>query len=327
MSDSKSPPFDVVGLGVSPLDILALVDHFPAGDEVQQAFEITAQGGGPVATALVALSRLGCRTVMLDAIGDDWRGKLILQEFQHDRVCTDYIRIHPGCSSAVASILVRKGPGERAIAYFPGTAPELIAEDLPLEVIQQGKILHLNGRHLNACLTAIAAARSAGVKISFDGGAGRYRPEIRSLIPQVDICIVAGQFAKAYSNQDSLQESARLMMMEGPSLVVITAGIQGSWIFEKNSASFHQPAFILPDSLDTTGCGDSFHGAFLFGLLKGFPLPQTACFASAVAALNSLKLGGRAALPNYKTVMEFFAAQLPGKYHFQQDISRTGLIL
>ena len=221
----KSTGFDVVGLGVSPLDILALVDHFPAGDEVQQAFEISAQGGGPVATALVALSRLGCRTAMLDSIGDDWRGKLILQEFQRDKVITDYIHIHPGCTSAIASILVRKGSGERAIAHFPGSAPELSSAELPLEIIRNSKFLHINGRHLNSCRKAIPIAKNAGVKISFDGGAGRYRTDIRFLIPQADICIVARQFAAAYTNCDTLNDAAHVILMEGPSLVVITAGI------------------------------------------------------------------------------------------------------
>jgi sulfofructose kinase len=316
MLPSNPPAFDVVGLGVSPLDILALVDHFPTGEEVQQAFDINAQGGGPVATALAALSRLGCQTAMLDSIGDDWRGTLVMQEFSRVNVCTDYIRICPGCNSAAASILVHRGSGERAIAHFPGTAPELAAEVLPLDVIQNSKILHLNGRHLNACLKAISTAKAAGGKISFDGGAGRYRPEIRALIPCTDICIVASQFAAAFTNHDSVVDAARSLLIEGPSLVVITAGIQGSWIFDKAGTFFHQPAFLLENSVDTTGCGDSYHGAFLFGLLKGYSLPQTACFASAVAALNSLKLGGRAALPDFAAAIEFITTQVPGKYCF-----------
>ena len=315
MSEFKENSFDVVGLGVSPLDILALVDHFPTGDEVQQAIEVTAQGGGPVATALVTLARLGSRTAMLDAVGDDWRGRLILDEFRRENVSTGYIQVRSGFSSATASILVRQGTGERAIYHFPGSAPELSPEELPSEVIQSSRFLHVNGRHWEACKKAVSDARKAGVKVSFDGGAGRYRPELKQLIPEVDICIVAKQFVLAYTNKQSLAESAHDILEEGPRLVVITAGTQGSWIFEKGGTSFHQPAFLLPGVIDTTGCGDSYHGAFLFGMLHGFPLYQTACFASAVAALNSLGLGGRAALPDYKSVINFIERQMPGKYH------------
>jgi sulfofructose kinase len=316
MLPSKTAFFDVVGLGISPLDILALVDHFPVGDEVQQAFEISAQGGGPVATALVTLSRLGCRTAMIDAIGDDWRGKLILNEFHRERVCIDHICIRPGCTSAAASILVHKGSGERAIVHFPGSASELSKGELPLDILQRSKILHINGRHLQACQEFIATAKMRGTKISFDGGAGRYRPEIRHLIPVADYCIVAEQFAYAYTGYNSIIEAGLCIHNERPRLVVITAGIRGSWIFDLDGSVFHQSAFQMPSTVDTTGCGDSYHGAFLFGLLKEFTLHQTACFASAVGALNSQQLGGRAALPNYRTVIEFIEKQIPGEYSF-----------
>ena len=53
---------DVIGLGASTIDVLTLVEHFP-GRVVQQALSTMIQGGGPVATAMVAVSRLGgqCR--------------------------------------------------------------------------------------------------------------------------------------------------------------------------------------------------------------------------------------------------------------------------
>jgi sugar/nucleoside kinase (ribokinase family) len=69
--------------------------------------------------------------------------------------------------------------------------------------------------------------------------------------------------------------------------------------------SFHQPAYLLPTVVDTTGCGDSFHGAFLFGLLQGMTLQETASLASAVAALNSQRLGGRGGLPSLEQAQEF----------------------
>ena len=71
-----STKFEVIGLGASTVDILSLVDHFPCREEVQEAQEITVQGGGPVATAMVTLARLGARTALLDVIGHDWRGDI-----------------------------------------------------------------------------------------------------------------------------------------------------------------------------------------------------------------------------------------------------------
>jgi sulfofructose kinase len=145
-------------------------------------------------------------------------------------------------------------------------------------------------------------AHQAGGQVSFDGGSGLYRPELRTLVPQTDICIVAHEFARQYTGEEQIEEAAQVLLSEGPRLVVITDGIQGSWVFSKQGESFHQPATLFPHVVDTTGCGDAYHGAFLFGLLRGFPLKKTAALASTVAGLNSQALGGRAGLPTYEQV-------------------------
>lgn len=297
---------DVIGLGVSTVDIVSLVDHLPAGEEVQRALDITVQGGGPVATAIVSLARLGARVAMIDAIGDDWRGAMIREEFQQEGV-VDYLKVSKDHTSSTACILVTKDNGARSIVYSPGTAPEFPAADVPPSVIASAKILHVNGRHWNACLQAIGLARQTGVRVSFDGGAHRYRPEMERLVPLTDICIVARDFAEKYTREADIGKAAEKMIKSGPGLVVITDGIRGSWIHPREGQSFHQPAYRLPKVVDTTGCGDSYHGAFLFGLLEGLELKQTASLASAVAALNSQHLGGRSGLPTYERVKSFLA--------------------
>src|SRR5512140_1375886 len=99
--------FDVVGLCASTVDILALVDHLPAEDENMGALEISVQGGGPVATAIVTLARLGARTAMIDAIGDDWRGARIRQEFLDEGVDVSCLKTGTGWTSPTSCILVK----------------------------------------------------------------------------------------------------------------------------------------------------------------------------------------------------------------------------
>jgi sugar/nucleoside kinase (ribokinase family) len=301
--------FDVVGLGASTLDVLTLVDHFPAGEEVWGAGEIAVQGGGPVATALVALARLGARVAMLDTLTDDWRGELLRQEFRREGVSTRYLRLAEGHTSPMASILVRQADGARAIMFTSGSVPELPAESVPRDLIASARFLHLNGRHWEACLQACRYARANGVQVSFDGGAHRYRPQLRELLPLTDICIVARDFAEQYTGDTDLRRAADALLREGPRLVVITDGTRGSWVHPGEGRPFHQPAFAMPRVVDTTGCGDSYHGAFLFGLLKGMDLAQAAALASAVAALNTQALGGRQGLPRLEEARRFLASR------------------
>jgi len=303
--------YDVLGLGVSTLDILALVDHFPAGEEVQRADDLTLQGGGPVATAIVALARLGARTAMFDAIGGDWRGRMICDGFSREGVDPTHLLVHEGCSSATACILVERGTGARTIIYLPGTTPEIHPQALAPGLIESARILHLNGRHWDACLAASRRAREAGVRVSFDGGAGRFRPEIRQLMPLVDIAIVARDFAAKYTGEEAPTRAAQSLLREGPGLVVVTDGVRGSWVAPAEVPIFHQPAFQAHPLVDTTGCGDAYHGAFLFALLGGRPLEDAAALASAAAALNAQHLGARQGLPTLEEAETFLASSPP----------------
>ena len=298
-------PFDVIGIGAAALDIVNLVDHFPDHEEVQRARAVAVQGGGPVATALVALARLGASTAMIDAIGDDWRSKIILEEFACEGVNTEAIKVYAGASATLATILVQEETAERTIVYHPGSAGEPQPEDLPRFWIENARMIHINGRHWAVCMQAVEWARESHVLVSFDGGANRFRPEMKELVPLTDICITARDFAEKHTQRQKIQHAGEVFLAEGPGLVVITDGTRGSWIFSKDGRMFHQPAYQMPNVIDTTGCGDAYHGGFLFGLLQRWDLVRTASFASAVAAFNAGALGGRAGLPGLTEVQDF----------------------
>lgn len=304
----KGDLLDVVGLGAATLDLIHVVDELPGEELVQRAYETEIQGGGPVATAMVALARLGSRAAMMDRLGDDWRGRLILAELEREGVDTAGILITRGARSAISTVLVRRRDGARTFVFSPGSCRELDGQDVDERLLRRGKFLHLNGRHLGACFAAARLARKHGVKVSFDGGAGRYREELVPLLPLVDVCIVARQFAFAYAGGQEVPAAAAQLMAAGPELVVITAGEEGCWVFAKGGQAFHQPAFDIAGVRDTTGAGDAFHGAFLHGLLRGYDLRACARFASAVAGMNTRAIGGRKGLPGEAEVREFLMA-------------------
>jgi sulfofructose kinase len=296
--------FDVLGLGVSTVDLLMRVDHLPAEEEILRADGFSAQGGGPVATAIVAAARLGARTAMIDAVGDDWRGQLIRDEYTREGVSTGLLLARPRHTSATAVVLVLHGSGKRTIVWSPGTAPELIVDEVPWSAIEQASYLHVNGRHGDACLQACQHARQHGVLVSFDGGAGRYREETRRIVPLSDLCIVAREFATRCTGEEDPEHAGAALLSAGPRIVAITDGVRGSWIFSRDGLRFHQRAFPV-DVVDTTGCGDCYHGAFVAGLSRGLDLRSTAELASAAAAMNACKPGGRQGLPTLPEVQAF----------------------
>lgn len=298
--------FDILGIGVAAIDFLSLIDTMPREGEVVKTIDSEMDCGGPIATALACASKLGATTSFIDNVGDDWAGKLILENFSNRGVDSSLINVCASSSSAISSIWVSKSNGgERTIVFTPGSASELNDHPDIEKIIEQTRIVHMNGRHLNLSKKVCALSRKKNTIISFDGGSFRYREELNEIIAYADIIIVAKDFAFRYSKENDITSAAKILLNSESKIVVITDGTNGSWLFTDKINGYHQPAFILEETIDTTGCGDSFHGAFLFGINMGYKLEYNMKFASAVAAINSKTLGGQTGLPDLNSVISF----------------------
>jgi sulfofructose kinase len=294
---------DVVGIGRAPLDIVYIVDHFPTGDDLIRVEEASMQGGGPVPNALCALSHLGASTALLDTIGDDWQGQKIREYLEADRVNTKFMHIIPSGRSTVSTILVHKTTGKRAIINYRGDSTDHHLEQKEINFISKAKMLHITGTYPETVSFAASQIRASGGKVSFDGGAGLYKEADRNILPKVNYCITAIGYAQDYTRKDSISAMLDALLMEGVEVAGITCGTDGSWFKEAGGVEFHQPAFIMPKVVDTTGCGDIFHGVFLYGVLKNFPLEKSVRYASAAGAIASTRLGGRQSIPSLDEIV------------------------
>jgi sulfofructose kinase len=286
----------IVGIGAATWDRLMIVPDFAAQEGVMQGSLSAEHGGGPVATALCTVATLGYPAVLLDSQSDDATGHMILRDLSHFGVDTSRIKIHPGFASGHAHILVRQRDGARQIYFLAASCPEVSPLEIDDDLIRNAALLHLNGRHEGACAAAIISARNAGVPISFDGGAGRWRESLRQYVLTSNIRIVAKDFAFKFAGTASLESAARKLLAGSPSLLVITDGMRGSWIWSDENEHFHQPAYPIGPAVDTTGCGDVFHGAFLYGHVRNWRLRRTAEFAARLAGETARQLGGRSVL-------------------------------
>lgn len=300
--------FQLVCLGRSTVDLLNLVDHFPCGDDLIRVIDSSIQGGGPVATAAAAASCLGLRSAILDCLGDDWRAEIIRKEFEKQGVCTDFLQTEPGCYSSQSVVLVESRSGKRAIINSRGnTHPPAITSEV-ITLLESCNVLHITGTYSQVVLDAIRIVHHAGGKVSFDGGAGLYKEDDRNIIQQVDWCICAEEYARSLTRLNDLRAMLNHIHEMGPEIVGITSGANGSDWLHVDGSIIHQPAYPLDKVVDTTGCGDSFHGAFIFAMLNNNSIQKAAQLASAVAAINAQSLGGRAGLPDLKTVQQFISS-------------------
>src|SRR5512147_1326763 len=107
----------VVGIGQCAWDVLAVVDRFPQADTKKEVLDWEEQGGGPVATALAALSRLGVSCRFHGVIGDDREGEAIRQSLIEEGIDTAGLAVRFKASSQTAFIAIDRFGGTRTIFW------------------------------------------------------------------------------------------------------------------------------------------------------------------------------------------------------------------
>ena len=301
--------FDVVGVGCTAVDTLAIYEGPIEEDQKMQVFQATRQGGGLVATGLVAVARLGGKARYIGKVGDDDHAQFIIREFQQEGVDTSCIRIKPGASAIRTIGVVNPAKGFRTLFFCLDDAPTVEPTDIVREEVLAGKVLFVDGFQLKAAIQAARYGREGEMPILMD--AELTEPGNDELTALATHVVASLRFAQSRVGGCEFKEAARrlfkkLSAADPKKVVGVTSGANGSY-FVWAGGEFHQPAFKVP-IVDTTGCGDVFHGAFAFGLSKGWELARIAEFAAAVAALKCRKLGGRAGIPNLAETSQLIAA-------------------
>ncbi len=293
----------MIGIGSCAVDLLGIVPSFPKPDTKNKMIRLIRQGGGPVGTALVTLARLGAKVSFVGKLGNNEFSRFVINEFTQEEVDTSgTIKEEEKAGPYFAFIMVDEKKGSRTIWWTDEMVSRLKKEELSKDFITSCQILHLDEYDLPAALLAATWAKEKGIKTVLDAETPEKR-ELLPLIKLIDFLIVPEEFALSFSGASDVEKASEFFLKRGPGVVVVTQGKRGS-LTKTEDESFFQSAFKVP-VVDTTGCGDVFHGGFIYGLLKDWPIEITAEFASAVAAIKCKKLGGRAGCPSFETSKGF----------------------
>ncbi|BBA69228.1 sugar kinase [Geobacter sulfurreducens] len=291
----------VTGLGQCCWDTLAEVEKYPSPDSKAESGHWVEQGGGPAATALVTVARLGLQCRFAGVVGDDAAGTLIRHALYAEGIDVAHLLTRPGAASQRAFIMVERPGGRRTIVWQRPTGAPLSPAELEEQFWSGSAFLHLDGLMEEASLHGAREARRRGIPVMVD--AGRMRPGMRELAKLCDYLVAAEQFFLDLGWDGSGEQFARLADGLGAPVVTVTLGDRGS-LTRHGGTTCHVPAFPVT-TLDTTGAGDVFHGGYLFGLIKRWPLRETVVFASAAAALSCLHLGAQRGAPRLDEVIRF----------------------
>jgi sulfofructose kinase len=266
---------------------------------------MTIQGGGPIPTAMVTLARLGMKPGLIASVGDDIFGQFVIEELRKEGVEISFV-ITKKNPTALALGWVEKGSGRRTIVLNREITVQ--PRDLNLRLLPRVQAVHLDGRDLPACLKLARWAKRNGAIVVFD--IGSMRNDVTAILPLVDHLVCAEDFALPYTGAKKVTEAISRLSKICPGAIVITSGIKGAIGKEIDSDFMRQRAFKV-EAIDTTGAGDVYHGAYIYGLLKGWNLKKRMEFASAAAALKCRRPGGRLGIPTLKQVQTFLKRRNP----------------
>jgi sulfofructose kinase len=281
---------DIVGLGLNATDTVLMVREFPPLGGKERVVSLSRQAGGQMATALVACRRLGLRARYIGKVGGDEAGRFQLQSLREEGVDVKYASVVRGAATQFGLIIVDQATGERTVFWDRDKRLAVTPRELEPEAITAARILHLDGCDAAACAQAAKWARKAGIPVVAD--LDTVYKKVEQIFPLIDYLIASANFLPAVTGHNDpflvLEYMAREYKIRAPGM---TLGRDGSLVYI-GGRFYYSPGFVV-ETVDTTGAGDIFHGAFAYGLLQGWPIEQILDFSNAMAGLNCTHVGAR----------------------------------
>jgi sulfofructose kinase len=301
---------DLLGIGQCSIDHVCTVEGLPrfAGKDAMLAYEVLP--GGQVATALLAGARLGLRGSFVGSTGSDAASETVLAPLAAAGIDLERVRRVPGATTRLAVILVDRASGERTVLWYRDPRLRLRREDVVPAQIARARCLLLDGDDPELAAYAGGVAREAGVPVVLDVDA--LAPGIEELLACADYPVVSRHFAESFGGDGKVRSGLDRLLSLGARMAVTTLGELGA-LARAPEGEVASPAFRIAPR-DTTGAGDVFHAAFVWGLLEGLEPEALLRAANAASAISCRALGAQGGLPTRRELEAFLRDHEPGPW-------------
>ena len=311
--------FDVLAMGRSSIDLYA----HQVGVALPDVSSFDAYVGGCPTNISVGACRLGLRSALLTAVGDDQVGDFVLAFLEREGVETRYIPRKAGHRTS-AVIMSIQPPDRFPLTFYRDNCAdrELTITDVDHAPIADAAILVVSGTGLShepsrsATMYAAARARAALTTVIVDID---FRPDqwvdratfasaMQSLLPHANIALgTEEEISAAVDHQLTVDSAAAWMLETGTGTLVLKRGVKGSRVYT-GGARVNVPPFAV-EVLNVLGAGDAFASGFIYGLRRGWPLARAARVGNATGAIVVTRHGCANFMPTWPEVESFVAEQ------------------
>jgi sugar/nucleoside kinase (ribokinase family) len=295
-------PFDLFMQGTVFFDVVFTgLDALPArGTEVMVDGMGSCPGG--VANLAIAASRLGLRTSLAAAFGDDVYGDFCWTTLaDQEGVDLGCSRRYPGWHSPVTiSMVVDR---DRAMVTHMHPTPEPAAAMIGELPGARAGFAHLQPEPGGWFDPAVAAGMLLFADIGWDAEE-KWAPEVLDQLDRFHAFLPNSVEAMAYTHTDDPHDAVRRLADRVP-VAVVTCGGQGALAVDSTTGEEEWVPSLPVNAHDPTGAGDVFGAAFVLGTLHGWPLQQRLRFANLCAALSVQYVGGSLAAPGWGDLVDW----------------------
>lgn len=305
---------DVLAVGDLIADIVIKLDHFPMSEEVQIAQDFVVLAGGSANFAIM-VSRLGLKSGIVDVVGTDDIGKFLLNVLRVEGVETSFLSIKNGFTKQTLVLVDAKGR-KSFIGLLTKSIAMLSPVDVKEEYIEATKSIYISGYSFGieklidfegkAVLRYLDVATQLDRIVLFDPGP--LVPFIESevlykILKRTKILSLNVYEASAITSINDPMKAIDVLHKMGPEIVALKLGDEGC-ILSISGERFQEQGIKVP-VIDSTGAGDAFNAALLFGFIKGLKPQFIAKLANIVGALSVTKFGAGQNLPTKQEIIVF----------------------
>jgi sulfofructose kinase len=302
---SSGSTCEVLGLGAVAVDDVLFVERYPLPDTKTPVLRRERHCGGLAATALVAARRLGSGCAYAGTLGFDDLSEFAIQCLAREGIDVSHAVRRTGARPIHSTIIINEVDGTRNI-FFDLSCVVGADPDLPdADVIRSSAVLLVDHIGVEGMIRAAGIARDRGIPVvaDFEGGLDdKLFPQLLNLSNHL---ILSEGFAEKMTSERQPAAAASALLTPRRDAVVITCGNRGAWyVSQADGLPRHQPAFPVK-VVDTTGCGDVFHGVYAAMLVRGLDLAERVRVAAAAAAMNATRSGSEGGAPTWSAVAMF----------------------
>jgi 5-dehydro-2-deoxygluconokinase len=327
------PDYDILLMGRSSIDLYAN----EVGAPFHEIKNFAAYVGGCPTNISVGTRRLGLRSALLTALGQDPVGDFLLNFLEKEGVVTSFIPRKPGHRTS-AVILGIEPPDRFPLVYYRDNCAdiELTIDDVLAAPVAESRALLISGTGLSrepsrsATILAAERAQSSGTKVILDldlrpdqwHDARVFGVTIRSVLRLADVVIGTADEVKASTLQEGvsvsvehsqvsgarvsgdLLKATQAVLKAGPEALVLKRGEEGTTVYLRSGEHIEAATFPV-EVYNVLGAGDAFASGFLYGYLKGWDWYRSARMGNACGAIVVTRHGCANFMPYEQEALKF----------------------